>query len=90
MFLQRKQGIKAFRCRLLQTRYGVTLRHFASMRELLRALLLSGFNILPDEEWDEKQSFEDENGESWDDTEYQRGWLAAVIAFWDAVADKIS
>ena len=65
------------------------LRQFASMRELLGERLLPGFNILPEEEWEAKKSFEDEDEMSWDDDEYQLGWLAAVVKFWDTVADKI-
>lgn len=65
------------------------LRYFASMRGLLRERPLPGFDILPEEEWEAKRSLEDQNETSWDDVEYQRGWLAAVVDFWDTVADKI-
>lgn len=65
------------------------LREYASMREMLRERLLPGFNILSEEEWDVKKSSEEDAETSWDGDQYQLGWLAAVVDFWDTVADKI-
>ncbi len=57
------------------------LVHFPDLRQLLREQLPSDFNILPDEER--------ELSSEWDSVEYQRGWLAAVIDFYDRVAAKL-
>ena len=65
------------------------LSHYADLKELLSSTILPDQLFIPEDEIEFKRDIEQAEETEYDWVEFQKGWLAAVIYFWDTVSDKI-